>query len=279
METIENLMKIGKREFDNGNKNEAYSYFKRVVEQDCDNWEANYMKGLCLLWLSNLKNGSESFNIAINTIKNSIKLLEKNEINSKQRNIIAKNINEYAYAYQETCIKNFNNIDYRVKGHIEILFKQLDEVIRLEKFAISLYVGEMQTSYKNTLNDYKKRIVFCLSEKSKVFETNDGNVYLKDIEREKALNEYNKYVEEIRTIEKSYTPPIFDNKTYETNNNRKDTIISVVLVIGVIILIGVGIWLFTYNIFLFGAVVFIIIMIISDLTTHKIRKNLSNLGK
>lgn len=279
MEDIDNLMKIGKREFDNGNKKEAYSYFKRVVEQDCDNWEANYMKGLCLLWLANLKDGNQSFNIAINTIKNSIKLLDKNENNSKQRNIIAKNIDKYAYAYQETCIECFNNIANRSKGNIEVAFKQLDEVIRLEKFAISLYVGEMQKSYKNTLNDYKKRIVFCLSEKSKVFDTNDGKVYLTDTEREKSLNEYNKYVEEIKNIDKKYTPPVFDGKNYEANNNLKATIISIVAVIGILILIGLAIWLFTYNIFLFGAVVYLIIMIINDLTTHKIRKNLSNLGK
>ena len=279
MENIDNLMKIGKREFDNGNKNEAYSYFKRVVEQDCDNWEANYMKGLCLLWLANLKNGNESFTIAINTIKNSIKLLEKSETNSKQRNIIAKNIDEYAYAYQEACIENFNNIVYRSKGNIDILFKQLDEIIRLEKFAISLYIEKMPTSYKNTINNYKKRIVFCLSEKSKVFEITGDIVYLTDTEREKSLNEYNKYVKEIKNIEKNYNPTIFDEKNYQANSKKKDIIISIISVVGILILIGLAIWLFTYNIFIFGAVVFFIIMIISDLTTHKIRKNLSNFGK
>ena len=102
-------------------------------------------------------------------IKQRIKHLEEAEkdgFNPEERNRTAKSIDNDVEDWF-TMIKNqFTDSKYKSVEQIERFFNEIDALIQIEEFIISLYIKEMQITYINNLNCYRKRILVIRKKKT-----------------------------------------------------------------------------------------------------------------
>lgn len=156
----------------------------------------------------------------------------------------------------------FTDSKYKSIKQVERLFDEIDALIQIEEFIISLYIEEMKNTYINNLNCYRKRILFFLSEKSKVYNTLEGKFYITDADRIELLKKFNNYLKCVRKAENTYIPPMFDQKLHESAKNKKDIAKKIILILIICMLIVFGIWSYIYEKLLFRLFITIIYAIV-----------------
>lgn len=91
---------------------------------------------------------------------------EKDGFKPEERNRIAKNIDNDVKDWFIIIKNQFTDSKYKSVEQIERFFNEIDELIQIEEFIISLYIKEMQITYINNLNCYRKRILVIRKKKT-----------------------------------------------------------------------------------------------------------------
>ena len=196
---------------------------------------------------------------------------EKDGFNPEERNKTAQCIDNDVEDWF-TMIKNqFTDSKYKSVEQIERFFNEIDALIQIEEFIISLYIKEMQNTYIYNLNCYRKRILVLLSEKSKEYKTTEGIFYIKDEDKRTVLEKFNNYLEKIHKEEKNYVPPKFNTKLYELSQKRKNITIRIIICISIIL----AIFLYTYDKFVFRTFIVVVFLSIAifGMNSYRRRKN------
>lgn len=188
--------------------------------------------------------------------------VEKEGFNPQERNRTAKNIDNDVEDWFAMINNQFIDSKHKSIEQVERFFNEIDALIQIEEYIISLYIKEMQIAYINNLNCYRKRILLFLSEKSKVYNTLDGKFYITDVDRTKLLEKFNNYLDDVREVENTYIPPKFDTNLYESLENKINISKKIILTIVLSVLIAFGIWAYTYDKLLFGLLIAIIFAIV-----------------
>lgn len=197
---------------------------------------------------------------------------EKSGFNPQLRDTIANSIDSDVGDWFFMIKNQFMSSKHKSISSVERFFKEIDALIQIEELAISLYIKEMPNMYIVNMNGCKKRILLLLSEKSKAYKTLEGELYyLSDDSKLELLKKFNQYLEEIKELEKTYVPPMFDKKLYGVEGKRK-IIKTIILFLIWGILIGLGIWSYIYDKTVFKLFIAIIEAVIVMKAYHYIRR-------
>lgn len=239
---------------------DSFEYFKSLIQQDInelekqnyDNSQIEKINNFFDLFLNSNPNFDSRVNINIEQRINHLYESEKKGINPHERNKIAKSIdNDVAHCFG---VAKYSFTDRNI-GYIYRFWDEIDDLLQIEEFIISLYTEEMTIKYTNELNCYRKRVLLLLSEKSKNYNISNEKFYISDFDRKEALKKFNNYLALIKETENTYIPPKFDSKPYESLK-RKKYIFKILLLLTLIIL---GIWSYNYDTTLFKIYIFIIL--------------------
>lgn len=243
---------------------DSFEYFKSLIQQDInelekqnyDNSQIEKINNFFDLFLNPNPNFDSRVNINIEQRINHLYESEKKGINPDERNRIAKSI-DTDVKYWFGVIKN--SFTVHSIGDIHQFWAEIDDLLQIEEFIISLYTEEMTIKYTNELNCYRKRVLLLLSEKSKKYNISNEKFYISDFDRKEALKKFNNYLPLIKETENTYIPPKFDSKPYESLKRKKYILKNIMSILLLLTLIILGILSYNYDTTLFKIYIFIIL--------------------
>jgi tetratricopeptide (TPR) repeat protein len=229
---IENLIKIAKTAFEDGNNAEAVNYFNKVLELDADDWEAIYYKGLANAWQSTL--GNICLSDATRGAMRSLELYitrdnpTQDEIDAI-KNSFAIDIDKVIMALINLSINHYNDF-YELENAASEYWERLEYCSLASSYCISLITDDMVKNsevYKNNKINLLKDLVLNIVEKCEwrkykgdsvwngsTYVDIYNDIWLADSARKISIAKYDEYVTEIQKIEPNYQPPTIKRTGY-----------------------------------------------------------------
>lgn len=212
-----NLLVLGHTAYEEKSFRKAAEYYNRVLEQDINNWEAHYFRGISLACLSSPQ--SFNLNIAVNGAERALSILKEIESVSSEAlslykikfcidiTLVAVNslkmITESFYKYPEQ------------KDNIQGYWQNLIIVIKVFEYCLSLIEDDQKM--KDYLILIYKALITCTTELCKEryykYKVYDGpgditqEIWINENNRQAYITKYDYYVNKYHQIDSSYVPP------------------------------------------------------------------------
>ena len=217
-----NYEKLAQRAYEDKLYEQAYEYYSKLLEIDCDNYMYIYKRGICAAWKSSL--ADFKIDEAVKACKSALKVIKEENIkvNDKERlcNNMAAEINNVVSAFYLLSKQHYEKFWTLENSAVEY-WNQVIKCIECEEYAIDL----LKDYYKNNKKTYstiiKNIIVFCveicITRRYKAGVSQYGtniynNVSCSQNTRKYLLDKYDKYVTILRKIEPKYVPPTISRK-------------------------------------------------------------------
>lgn len=218
----DNLRKLAQRAYKDKLYEEAYNYYNKMLENDADDWEAAYKKGICSAWRSTLatprieeaiKASKTAFNIVVQNEQNKdenfmekLKIQVADDINSVTASFFlnAKNYYNEHWKLQTAAPEYWNRLNVCINAGEYIASLLSTNMVQKNMQAKSLYLTILQ----NTITYYCELCMIrrYMSGYNQYGETFLTTCYRNDL-RQHIVEKYDTTVQEIKRYNETYTPP------------------------------------------------------------------------
>jgi len=207
----ENLKKLAKRHYDDGEYEKAYDYYGRIIELNPDDWEAIYYRGLASAFQSTFTN--IRINEAIIGAKNAIKLMKNENLDEKKEEFRTDLINIIINS-GGWIIGNYNN-DFS-ENDIDLLVTNINDLIDLSEEVLSVFPPKKIVKNDDVFTLYTYIIELCVefcSDREFLwgYNTSTGaNKYetyrINRDPRSFIVGKYDNYVAKVKEYDESFIP-------------------------------------------------------------------------
>lgn len=220
-----NHEKLAERAFNDKLYDQAYDYYNKLLELDCDNWVYVYKKGLCAAWQSTLAN----FRIdeTIKACKNAFNIIEVEniELENKQNVCLemALAISKVTLEFSILSIQHYNQF-WKLESSAPDYWNQLEKCMSCQEYAKDLIyeyrhtLPECEDLYIDILKSLVKYTVeICKRRKYQTGHNQYGEVFgyiwYKNELRQSLIEKYDQYVKELKYMDHSYIAPILERSS------------------------------------------------------------------
>lgn len=213
--TVENFIKLAKRDYDDENYNEALEKYNKVLDIEPDNWEAVYKRGICITKTTTL--GAFRMDDIVKGSKNALKIIEENKelkVNINQIKLdMAYDILMSCYEMFRFALNHYNEF-WELENSASEMWNREAAVLNAAEYAATLIEGIPDDKIKTTISGETKKdvllsaydaIILCCVTICQTRSYKDLNSYpktwIKDEYRNNYVQIYDKYSAKIKEID------------------------------------------------------------------------------
>lgn len=213
--TVENFIKLAKRDFDDENYEEALEKYNKVLDIEPDNWEAVYKRGVCITKTTTL--GAFRMDDIVKGSKNAINIIKEDDNLSKSLNQIkmdmAYDIIMTGYSMYRFAMNHYNEF-WELEDSASEMWNREAAVLKSAEYVAEMIEGIDDDSLKTTASNESKKdvllsaydlIITCCVAICEIRSYKNLDTYLKswisDQYRANYVAIYDKYAEKTRNLD------------------------------------------------------------------------------
>lgn len=216
--TVQNFMKLAKRDFEDENYGEALENYNKVLDIESDNWEAVYRRGICITKTTTL--GAFRMEDIVKGSKNALKIIKEDDKLSKNIDQIkidmAYDILMSCYSMFKFAMNHYNEF-WELDSSAPEMWNREASVLDAAQYVATMIEEIKNDDLKTTKSQESKNtilmssydlIITCCTAICKVRQYKNLDTYtktwIKDEYRTNYVAIYDKYVEKIKQIDPNH---------------------------------------------------------------------------